>query len=357
MAKAHKLASNSYWSELIAIISELYEQGASLIPLGGPSGKRPLVKFGGRSRLPFNDVCKILSKNNSLTYGIRLHNLVVVDIDELDPNVEAKMLEIFGPTKTSVLTSRGKHLYYSNKANLKIKLPAGINKVDLKYGTNSFVVGPYSIRPDGQKYLPEKEEFSLKKLSSIKSISAAQSEVGNKNFHILEGTRNKYLCHKAIEFVSYVDTSDELLANLKYERDNVCENSSSVSDRELNKIVKWAWEKRLSNQVYSNLNSVFKIDRASYHCINQHPNGRAASELYLLLVDKHGHIAGKTFCLNIKALVKDDCIHAGEKALASGIKALLELGYLRMVKNYSVGHHGRKFQLCRPIEQTTDVRE
>jgi len=50
-------------------------------------------------------------------------------------------------------------------------------------------------------------------------------------------------------------------------------------------------------------------------------------------------------------------LYAGEKALASGIKALLELGYLRMVKNYSVGHHGRKFQLSRPIEQTTDFRE
>ncbi|MCH1428371.1 MAG: bifunctional DNA primase/polymerase, partial [Alphaproteobacteria bacterium] len=208
MSKAHKLNPNSYWPELISIISQLYEEGASLIPLGGSSGKQPLVKFKGRSRLPFKVICEMLLKNSSLTYGIRLHNLVVVDIDELNPNVEAKMLEIFGPTKASVLTSRGKHLYYSKNANQKIKLPARINKVDLKYGNNSFVVGPYSIRPDGQKYLPEKEEFSLKKLSSIKSISAAQSEVGNKNFHILEGTRNKYLCHKAIEFVSYDDTPD-----------------------------------------------------------------------------------------------------------------------------------------------------
>ena len=59
----------------------------------------------------------------------------------------------------------------------------------------------------------------------------------------MEGTSDKYFCHEATEFVRYDKTPDKLLANLKYERDNVCENSSSVSDKELNKIIKWAWGK------------------------------------------------------------------------------------------------------------------
>ena len=108
-------------------------------------------------------------------------------------------------------------------------------------------------------------------------------------------------------------------------------------------------EIRLNNQLYSNTNSSFKIDRQAYDTIYQHPNGRAAWELYVFLSDKHGHVIGKTFQINVKSLLKNYHFHFGEKAMHQAIKFLLELGYLTLVKNYSAGKSSRLFQLSYPF--------
>ena len=60
-------------------------------------------------------------------------------------------------------------------------------------------------------------------------------------------------------------------------------------------------------------------------------------------------VIGKTFQINVKSLLKNYHFHFGEKAMHQAIKFLLELGYLTLIKNYSVGKSGRFFQLFKPL--------
>ena len=69
----------------------------------------------------------------------------------------------------------------------------------------------------------------------------------------------------------------------------------------------------------------------------------------MFLSDKHGHVIGKTFQINVKSLLKNYQFHFGESAMHKAIKFLLELGYLTLVKNYSAGKSGRWFQLSKPL--------
>ena len=114
-------------------------------------------------------------------------------------------------------------------------------------------------------------------------------------------------------------------------------------------MAKWAWQLRIENKLYHGQNSVFKIDRAAYNIIYCDSKGRNAWDLYLYLVNKHGHLVRKTFALQIKGLLSSHPFHFGERGMANAINFLLKVGFLKLVKNYQVGKHGRLFQLSKPI--------
>ena len=328
---------------------KLWNEGASLIPTGDTDGKKPLVKFS-TNRLPLDLIIKKLQQNSSSTYGIRLSNIVVLDIDDPSADLVQQMIDRFGETNFTVSTGRGSHLYYATKTSVRFNLRQEGLRVDVKSGPNSYVIGPNSVRPDGVHYDFTGTELSLANLPEIHAPNQQRNTRHCKQITLIpEGQRNPHLIKKAVEYAPCVNSLEELYKNLLFDRENFCLNPNTVSDTEVFKIADWAWKKRLNNQLYNNTNSAFKIERSAYHTIYQHPNGRAAWELYVFLYDKHGHVIGKTFQINVKSLLTNYHFHFGEKAMHQAIKFLLELGYLTLVKNYSAGKSGRLFQLSKPL--------
>jgi len=290
-----------------------------------------------------------LQLSNSQTYGIRLIDMVVLDIDADEADLIDEMQGRFGANDCIVRTGRGFHLYYSTIDNVTLNLRAAGFPIDVKQGSNSFVLGPHSLRPDGVLYQFHKQPFSLCdmpriKLENTSIVKTVASELNQAN----SGTRHPFLISQGRKYIEYVDSWDELLSNLLYDRDTYCADPSTVPDAEVEGIAKWWWQKRLKNQVYNKNYSVFKFPRKAYHQLRALPNGYVALDLYLYLHDKHGHILGKTFQISVDALQKSAGFAFGQKALRKAINQLLELGYLTICKNYKVGQRGRIFQLSRP---------
>ena len=69
----------------------------------------------------------------------------------------------------------------------------------------------------------------------------------------------------------------------------------------------------------------------------------------MFLNDKHGHQIGKRFVIDVEAIQQAYKFHFGQRATYTAINTLLELGYLKLVKNYSVQKTKRLFQLSVPV--------
>lgn len=344
-----KASSNRSYDRLAPFIQKFWDEGAWLMPTGGEDGKRPLLNFSAQHRHPLKLVMQRLQLSNSQTYGVRLKDIVVLDIDNNDTDLIDKMHQRFGRTDCMVQTGRGFHLYYSSNDKVTENLRATGLPIDVKQGANAFVLGPHSLRPDGVFYEYYEEPFSLGDLPRIRQdVQPAFSTVVSAKNKAPEGNRHNFLVIKGSAYIEHVDSQEELLENLLYDRDTYCTHPSTVPDAEVERIAKWWWEKRLKNQIYNKNYSVFKFPRKAYHQLRALPNGYVALDLYLYLHDKHGHILGKTFQISVDALQKTAGFTFGQKALHTAIKQLLELGYLRVYKNYKVGKHGRIFQLSRP---------
>ena len=137
---------------LTATIHKIWTEGAWLMPTGGNDGKRPLLKFSQKTRHSLNLVKQTLERANSQTYGIRLREIVVLDIDNKDTDLIDEMHQRFGRTDCMVQTGRGFHLYYSTNNKITANLRATGLPIDIKQGANAFVLGPHSLRPDGVFY-------------------------------------------------------------------------------------------------------------------------------------------------------------------------------------------------------------
>ena len=100
---------------------KLWNEGASLIPTGDTDGKKALVKFS-TNRLPLDLIIKKLQQNSSNTYGIRLSNIVVLDIDDPSADLVQQMIDRFGETNFTASTVRGSHLYYATQTSVRFNL-------------------------------------------------------------------------------------------------------------------------------------------------------------------------------------------------------------------------------------------
>lgn len=346
MAEANRKTHAKVFSHTL---ERYWNEGAWLMPTGGDDGKRPLLSFSKQKGHPLNLVMRKLQLSNSQTYGIRLNRMVVLDVDQENTDLISEICGRFGQTDCIVRTGRGFHLYYSTIGKVTLNLRGAGLPVDVKQGSNSFVLGPHSLRPDGVLYQFYKQPFSLCdvpriKLENTSTVTTVASEFNKAD----SGTRHTFLIRKGLEYIECVDNRDELIANLLYDRDTFCADPSTVPDAEVEGIAKWWWEKRLQNQIYNESYSVFKFRRQAFHQLRAIPSGHVALDLYLYLRDKHGHISGKTFQISVDALQRTAGFAFGQKALRKAINQLLELGYLTVCKNYKVGHHGRIFKLTMP---------
>ena len=344
-----KASSHRTPDMLARTLQRFWNEGAWLMPTGGDNGKQPLLGFSKNKRHPYDLVIQRLEKANSQTYGIRLNRLIVLDIDVDDPSLITEIHRRFGYTDCIVKTGRGFHLYYSTSEKVILNLHGDGLTVDVKQGLNAFALGPHSLRPDGVLYQFHREPFSLCDVPPIKQEKKPNfGTVVSASNKAQSGIRHPFLIRKAREYIENVDSNEELLQNLLYDRDTYCADPSSVPVTEVEGIANWIWGKRLKNQIYTKDNSAFPLSRQAYHQIRAIPNGYVALDLYLYLHDKHGHILGKTFQINVDALKANAGFAFGQKALRNAINQLLELGYLTIFKSYSVGKHGRIFQLSKP---------
>lgn len=336
-------------------IQRLHEESFSLIPL---KEKEPSVRFADRSRLPVEIVLKRMEKERSQTYGVRLDGLVVIDIDD-DASGESLLAEMqnrFGPCGVIVRTSRGYHLYYLHRGwPLPDLRSEGLN-VDVKSGPNQYVVGPGSVRPDGAVYDPIKGQLSWDDLTEIHGLSAPKEPATQRHRTgssvkrsfdglVPVGGRNNHLVSYGLTMIETTASYDVLYQNLIHERDDACQNPDSFPDKEVQKVTTWLWEKRCKNELYRNGRSAFRVRRDAYGLIK---GDTAATALYVLLCDAHGHLPGKMFCLCHTGMKQSGVTDLGRRAFHTALKRLVEVGLLQVAKQHRAGCNKRQYRLSHP---------
>jgi hypothetical protein len=280
---------------------------------------------------------------------VRLDDLAVIDCDEDNDNLVAAMEARFGQSPVHVKTPRGRHLYYRAKGKAPNLRSEGL-PVDIKTGPRAYVVGPLSKRPDGGLYLPIKGILGEDALPLLGHGEAPHStiELGKQvTLPIPIGDRHNSLVKAAIQMVEFVDSLEELAANLEGVRDDLCADVSTMPDGELRAIAKWAWECRLDNRIYKGRNSAFSLERSALDALRGWENEVDAIALYVMLKDQHGHIPGKRFALDFKVMRRSGLTRLSIARLRAARRTLEAVGLLALVGKHRAGAKHQTFTLCR----------
>ena len=324
------------------VMTDLHHAGFSLLPLGGGAdGKGPLVSFKSKSRLPLRNVLAPMHRKGSACYGVRLEGLAVIDCDDDDPSLVEKMEARFGASPVHVRTPRGRHLFYkSSKANFPNLRGEGL-PVDIKRGHGSYVMGPGSYRPDGGSYAYAKGALGQDELPEI------QIETKRNVDRIQRGQRNYALTVEAVHMVEYVDQPGELFDNLRFIRDEQCDDPATIPDSELTKIAEWAWSRRLEGKVFRGRDSEFRLHRTALDALKGLPNASDAIALLVLLQDQHGHLPGRVFPLDHEAMKAAGHTDLSRRRFLDARRALEQAGLLQVAQQHRAAHHRRSYRLAR----------
>lgn len=327
-------------------LARLVRAGFPLLPLGGgDDGKAPLLRAWAGPRLPLARILAPLYRSGSQVYGIRLDGLAVVDCDDDDPELVAKLEARFGPSPVHVKTPRGRHLYYraycvEKPPNLRAE---GLT-VDIKTGSRAYVVGAWSIRRDGGSYSPAKGALGVDALPPLRASPRPPSAVQET---IPVGYRHIQLVKEAVAMVEYVDSAEELAGNLAAVRDDLCEDASTMPDSEVKAIAAWAWRARLENRIFKGRDSAVSLHRLALDAVRRWHNEADAIALFVLLQDMHGHTPGKRFALDFKAMRAAGLTRQSIPRLRAARRTLEAVGLVRLVGNYRAGSKHQTFTLAR----------
>ena len=328
-------------TQLRAEIARLHSRGFSLLPL---DGKRPLVRNWAGERLALGQVIGPMSRVPSLTYGVRLNGLAVVDLDEDDPALVTEIESRFGKASIHVASPRGLHLYYGASSPIRCNLRSEGLPVDIKSGPSSYAVGPYSVRPDSGEYLPLKGTLG----DALNIIKAPLDDP--KTLHrVQSGNRNRELVSEAIRMIEYVDDTDELAENLAFFRDTHFERSNEVTDKEVRGVAQWAWEKRLNNSIFAGRNSSFRVSRPALDALKGKPNASDAIALYTVLTDLHGHKPNQPFPLVWDAMKEAGHTELTEKRFRRARDLLKKENLLHLVGTHRAGTRHQTFRLSKGL--------
>jgi hypothetical protein len=333
---------------ILAEMRRLNDAGFGLLPLGG---KVPLISFAGKP-ISLGQVAAIMSKNGSNAYGVRLHNLAVVDVDERSQELFDIVTERCGDAAVQVDTSRGRHCWFENPANIRFNFKKDRLPIDFKTGFNSFVVGPHSQRPDGGAYRPFKGILGIDPLTIIKgssrALKTASPSMQSASDQVMEGTRNKHLVRMARRMAFTSDSEGELVDNLMYERDFWCDaGSHPVGDREVEKIAKWAWGKLQAGELWREGEQMLYVPAAPLENLTKATHGDKAALLLLVLKQKHGAERDKTFLLDHSAMKTAGLIQYGREVFQQVVRLLEQLGLIERVGRYKVKGYKQQFRLCK----------
>jgi hypothetical protein len=330
-------------------LARLVRAGFPLLPLGGGAdGKAPLLRSWAGPVLPLARVLAPLYRAGSQVYGVRLDGLAVIDCDEDCGDLVAAMEARFGPSPVHVKTPRGRHLYYRANGTAPNLRGEGL-PVDIKTGPRAYAVGPLSQRPDGGLYLPAKGFLGKDALPPLRALRGPQRAVaGNARAETIPvGQRHAELVREAVQMVEFVDSAEELAANLEGVRDDLCADAATMPDSELRGIAKWAWECRLNNRIYRGRDSAFSLHRSALDALRGWQNDTDAIGLYVLLVDLHGHAPGKRFALDFKAMRSTGLTRLSIPRLRAARRTLQTVGLLSLVGNHKAGAKHQTFALSR----------
>jgi hypothetical protein len=223
-------------------------------PLGGDDGKKPLLRSWHESkRLPLPITEERMRRAGSLTYGVRLDGLMVVDLDTDNDATRAYFANRFEPSPIIVATGRGSHHYYRYRGPAVSAVREPEIAIDFKSGKSAFVVGPGSLRPDGKSYQVLSDDFAVPAPWFVDRGPIIRP-AKNPALAIPVGSRHPELLKKAVEYCHCVDTFDELLADLMALRDLEFEDAGSVSDDEVVAVARWTWRKRAEGKLYAGRN-------------------------------------------------------------------------------------------------------
>ncbi|SDZ58509.1 hypothetical protein SAMN05444004_12530 [Jannaschia faecimaris] len=338
--------------DLVSEAKRLHGLGFSLLPL---RGKTPLVTFGTCSKLPLNVTVDRLLDGRADAVGIRLKDLLVVDIDTHDGTQKKEMEKRFGVTAVITRTPRGYHLYYLRGRGPVPNLKSEGLPVDVKTGGNAFVVAAGTMRVNGDKYVAIGQPLSRSILRehkhqvTVTPKTNATSERGGTfkrtyNGLVPKGHRHNHLISLAREYVEAVQSETELNKNLIAERDHACADPVTFSDDEVGKISAFFWKKRLENGLFSSKDSSFRMRRTALDCLNGNTDAIA---LLTILESQHGHTAGKKFSLDQAGMKRSGLINMGRDRFRAAVTALLEAGLMEVAKEYFAGSQKRQYRLRR----------
>jgi hypothetical protein len=321
-------------------IVRLNGAGFPLLPLGGSDGKAPLLRKWADPGLTLARIFAPMHRTGSITYGLRLDGLAVVDCDSDDTALVVQMEARFGQSPVHIKTPRGRHLYYRAAGAVPNLRGEGL-PVDIKTGARSYVVGPLSLRPDGGFYDPVKGLLGKDALPPLRGVESV------KPAPILTGHRHTELVKEAMCMVELVDSVEELQANLAGIRDDWCADPATLPDSELRGIAGWAWKCRLENRIYRGRDSAFPVQRLAMDALRGQANGADAIALLVLLLDQHGHSPGKRFPLDFAAMRAAGLINLSAPRLRAARRTLESSGLLRLVGKHRAGSKPQIFALTR----------
>lgn len=327
-------------------LARLSRAGFPLLPLGGGAdGKAPLVGGWAGQKLTLSQVFGPLYGKGSQLYGVRLDGLAVVDCDDDSPELVAAMEARFGVSPVHVKTPRGRHLYY--RANGPAPNLRGEGQpVDIKTGSNAYVVGSLSQRPDGGVYVPAKGLLGEDALPLLRRSEGPQNAPEGQ-VAIPVGHRHATLVREALQMVEYVDSPEELAANLEAVRDDLCEDAQSMTDSELQDIAKWTWQCRLENRIFRGRDSAFSLHRLALDALRGCKNQTDAIAFYVMLLDNHGHTPGKRFALDFKAMRSAGLSRLSIPRLRAARRSLQAVGLLVQVGKHRAGSVHQTWALAR----------
>lgn len=324
-------------------VARLKGAGFPLLPLGGgEDGKAPLTRVWVGRSMPLAQILAPMHRSGSRAYGVRLDGLAVVDCDTDDAELVADLEARFGPSPVHVKTPRGLHLYYrASEATPNLRgegLP-----VDVKSGARAYVVGPLSERRDGGFYAPMK---GLLGITALPPLPGAPGPLVA-TVTIPNGQRHVALVKEAIRMVEYVDSADELTANLCALRNDFCGNPLTMPDSEICSIAGWAWKRRLEGKIYRGRDSDVRLNRVALDVLLPLANGSDALALLVILIDKHGHAPGKRFALSHDAMRRAGLTPLSRDRFLAARRTLERAGLLRLVETHRAGSRAQSFVLTR----------
>ena len=330
--------------EAIDFVHLITQYNVEVMPLSGKDGKKPRVSRFKDRTIHHRETIRLLEAGEISTYGIRLNGLTVIDIDERNWEHVEEVEALLGNSSFIVETGRGYHLYY--RGENRFQNPFNFD-VDIKSGWNSYVVGPYSVRPDGVVYEPINGDFSDPPLTDC-NVSASLLRKPHRierclttfttNGKVPVGHRHNHLCKQAWKLADECIDAEELAAKLRWYADKACADPSSITLKEINGIASWMWGKERYGKRYSEEFSEVKISRLIINRLIALSGGSDALALYVLLASKHRHL-GNNFAIDFHGMKNSQLTDLGRDRFKRARALLLKIGLIQRAENYKVGNN------------------